>query len=233
MHSKMEKVEISQQINEVIYKRFMEKEQDERDKIIKSIKKYIKEEFKADNIIQFEFTEGEWRVIGDKWIEAIQKLSKILQITYDDIVIEYPPEWENLDVHQSGTKLQYIKLDQPNHQTEFDDVKSKFLHQLNVNVQVETIERIQNSHLWENYYWAKKRIETKYKDVAGVDISYERLFFHATHFTDPKLVIDSTEGIDRRYLIFVFYIYLCLCTDTQLEQDTDMEHTLQNSQITQ
>ena len=46
-------------------------------------------------------------------------------------------------------------LDETKDQVEFNDVKTRFLDQLNINATVDCIERIQNIHLWENYYCAK------------------------------------------------------------------------------
>ena len=198
MCSKLDQLKMSQQLNEPVYNRFMEFEDDERQDIIKQIKNEIKEEHKGDNRIKFKFTDNECIVVGDKCIEAIAKLIKKIKITYEDIKVEYPPEWSQMDIHKNGTKLQFVMLEETKDQVEFNDVKTRFFDQLNINATVDCIERIQNIHLWENFYCAKKLIESKYKNISGVEIFLEKLCFHATHFTDPKLVIDSAEGIDRR-----------------------------------
>ena len=76
---------------------------------------------------------------------------------------------------------------------EYDRVKGQFnctLPQRKVN----KIYRIQNKHLWTNYYDHSRRM----LDVNN-GVLREELLFHGTRQNDPKLIYRGTDGFDMRH----------------------------------
>lgn len=80
----------------------------------------------------------------------------------------------------------------PRGSLEWNDIQEKMLLPVS-KVKIITIERIQNTWLWEAYQQSKKRMSDKNDGVAN-----EKMLFHGTRQTRPKDIYDSEQGFDSR-----------------------------------
>ena len=76
--------------------------------------------------------------------------------------IEIPKEWENVEAHYQGEKVQVFSLDKVKHKDEYKLVENQFMINNGYGGKVTGIERIQNIDLFENYYFARRRVLDKY-----------------------------------------------------------------------
>jgi len=88
---------------------------------------------------------------------------------------------------------EYLKLDVLNkNSNDYTLCESIFKKTLNSSTLV-SITRIQNTELWKNYCFAKYQLKTKGN-------SEEKMLFHGTRTTDPKLIYEGKEeGFDMRF----------------------------------
>ena len=73
-----------------------------------------------------------------------------------------PKEWENVEAHYQGEKVQVFSLDKVKHKDEYKLVENQFMINNGYGGKVISIERIQNIDLFENYYFARRRVLDKY-----------------------------------------------------------------------
>lgn len=72
------------------------------------------------------------------------------------------------------------------------------------------IKRIQNKNLYERYYFSKLRITNKLEKLKSegknIDPNIDEVLgFHGTRNTDPSIIYNSQEGIDRRFTTTGFF----------------------------
>jgi hypothetical protein len=99
----------------------------------------------------------------------------------------YPEEWQP---QKKPCELQPVT---PN-SIEWNGVLSHMRKTMQ-NVNLVKVERVQNRALWDKYSLEMTHMKGRNGD-SGVN---EKLLFHGTSKTDPKVIIESVKGIDFRY----------------------------------
>lgn len=99
----------------------------------------------------------------------------------------YPVEWQP---QKKPCELQAVT---PN-SIEWNGVLSHMKKTMS-NVNLMKLERVQNRALWDKYSLEMAQMKERNGD-SGVS---EKLLFHGTRKTDPKVIVDSVKGIDFRY----------------------------------
>ena len=113
--------------------------------------------------VTIRYSDDKCIIYGSQFFEAkIMIWNKFKDIVYFKSQVEFPPEWENMEAHNLGTKIQVFELDQEKHEKEYELVENTFMKENNFGGIVTKIERIQNIDLYENYSFARKRVLTKY-----------------------------------------------------------------------
>ena len=103
------------------------------------------------------------------------------------IYVALPEEWEHQD-----TDLKLCLLDVSTNEEEFAKIASLFWQSL-PDLEIRTIERIQNRVLWKKY-------STKSKGMHEDNIPCrERTLFHGTRHTDPKEIYEGDSSFDMRH----------------------------------
>ena len=101
--------------------------------------------------------------------------------------IALPEEWEHQD-----TDLRLCLLDASTNEEEFTKIASLFFQSL-PDVEIRTIERIQNRVLWKKY-------STKSKSMHEDNIPCrEKTLFHGTKQTNPKDIYEGDSSFDMRH----------------------------------
>lgn len=101
--------------------------------------------------------------------------------------IALPEEWEHQD-----TDLKLCLLDISANEEEFAKIASLFWQSL-PDLEIRTIERIQNRVLWKKY-------STKSKSMHEDNIPCrERILFHGTRQTSPKEIYEGDSSFDMRH----------------------------------
>ena len=99
----------------------------------------------------------------------------------------YPEEWQP---QKKPCELQAVM---PN-RIEWNGVLSHMKKTM-PNVNLVKVERVQNRALWDKYSLEMTHMKGRNGD-SGVN---EKLLFHGTSKTDPKVIVESVKGIDFRY----------------------------------
>ena len=97
-----------------------------------------------------------------------------------------PPEWQK---PQSKTTELFHLTDG----TELSKVAGRFLQTM-PQARIASVQRIQNTWLWDRYVKHRERLQLKNGGVVN-----EIELFHGTRNNDPKLIYDSEDGFDMRY----------------------------------
>ena len=71
----------------------------------------------------------------------------------------------------------------------------KLMKESLTNVKIQTIERIQNKHLWQKYDFFRKKMEERTQG-SGVN---EKELFHGTRSNHPREIYESDKGFDFRF----------------------------------
>lgn len=144
-----------------------------------------------------------------KMAEAIELLIK------DDQFIEYPSNWvdERLSDMETDISIQneYKDFGFPRsnlvkisaNSREFDEVSKAFKIRKCAKYEIVEIERLQSKHLYKDYYLKQLEINYKHNNRISKTLQpqYEhRKLFHGTSGFDPKYVLCSEEGIDKRFV---------------------------------
>ena len=99
----------------------------------------------------------------------------------------YPEEWQP---QKKPCELQAVT---PN-SIEWNGILSHMKETI-PNVNLVKVERVQNRALWDKYSLEMTHMKGR-NGVSGVN---EKLLFHGTSKTDPKVIVESVKGIDFRY----------------------------------
>ena len=79
------------------------------------------------------------------------------------------------------------------------------------------LERIQNYAFLERYSLKLKAIKDKYAKLPHIKIdSLTKTMFHGTNDVDPKFILGTEEGLDKRYTsanLFGIGVYFAICSD--------------------
>ena len=97
-----------------------------------------------------------------------------------------PPEWKP---QNKITEVFTVSPGTP----EWLHVFQRFQHTM-PQARVTSVQRIQNTWLWERYVQHKKRLHTKNNGMVN-----EMDLFHGTRNNDPKLIYEGEDGFDMRY----------------------------------
>ena len=100
--------------------------------------------------------------------------------------IVLPEEWEKQD-----TDLKLFTLDDNTNGEEFWRISHQLFQTL-PNVEIRTIERIQNYVLWKKYLMRAKSMEDKSVPRG------EKILFHGTSQTNPKEIYEGDDSFDMR-----------------------------------
>ena len=130
-------------------------------------------------------------------LRGVSSLVQKALVEMQKVVIEHMPT-------ESNDKVQFPAEWQPQEKTtelfplvrgsaEWRRVEQKFAATM-VGVQITSIERVQNTWLWEKYVQHKKMIHKK--NAGSVN---EMELFHGTSGNNPLLIYGSEEGFDMRY----------------------------------
>ena len=122
---------------------------------------------------------------------AVLKTVTALQeeiISYQSSAVEvcFPPEWQP---QAKTTELFKLSLGT----SEWNHVAQKFQQTMS-HANIASIQRIQNTWLWDRYVKHRDRLKLKNNGVVN-----EMELFHGTRTNDPKLIYESEDGFDMRY----------------------------------
>ena len=125
---------------------------------------------------------------------AVHAVQTVIGLVHEEIINyqasaddNLPPEWQ-----QPQSKLTEL-FDVAQGTPEWICVAQRFQHTM-PQAPITSIQRIQNTWLWERYVQHKKRLHTKNSGVVN-----EMDLFHGTRNNDPKLIYESEDGFDMRY----------------------------------
>ena len=110
---------------------------------------------------------------------------------YDARDDEYPEEWENLSECET-VELQLFQLKRGSN--EWKSVEQKFTSTMSHPHHIVEITRIQNTWLWSNYMFQKKRMSKRNDGIIN-----ELDLFHGTRKNLPQEIYTSQVGFDVRY----------------------------------
>ena len=135
---------------------------------------------KGGKLLKLEGEKHAVKIVNDLVLEEIINY----QASADD---NLPPEWQQ--PQSKTTELFDVAQGTP----EWICVAQRFQHTM-PQAPITSIQRIQNTWLWERYVQHKKRLHTKNNGVVN-----EMELFHGTRNNDPKLIYESEDGFDMRY----------------------------------
>ena len=121
--------------------------------------------------------------------DALSEMQKCLithMETSTGTKVQKPKEWQP---QNRTTELFNV----PSHSTEYTRVVGKFTATMS-NVNMVSVQRVQNQYLWEKFEHHKGMIEQKNGGQAN-----EMELFHGTSNNDPQQIYDSEEGFDMRF----------------------------------
>ena len=80
-------------------------------------------------------------------------------------------------------------------------VATKFLNSVGRDVRVHKIERVENRNLWNKFATelAVKDLNPPYSILEEGGRGNPQLLFHGTTGTNPRIILDSHEGLDLRF----------------------------------
>ncbi|XP_075881704.1 protein mono-ADP-ribosyltransferase PARP14-like isoform X2 [Nelusetta ayraudi] len=110
---------------------------------------------------------------------------KVVELQRQDMKAAVPPEWENMQ----GNLVKTVKL--PVGSPEFIDVEAK-TNKTGLQANIISIERIQNTTLWQGYQLMKKQLEVKNNHKNN-----ERQLFHGTNAKSVDWI--NNRGFDRGF----------------------------------
>ncbi len=132
--------------------------------------------------------------MGDRYLAEQLQLQQAQQLTTDnqtntkvDDPIQKPPDWQK----QSDSRTTEV-FSVAQGSTEWTRVEQKF--KATLAYQIVSISRIQNTWLWENYCFHRKKLHQKNNGTVN-----EIELFHGTRLNDPKLIYEGEHGFDMRY----------------------------------
>ena len=99
----------------------------------------------------------------------------------------YPVEWEQ---QQKACELKAVLVNSVEWNGVLEEMKKTMS-----NVKLVKVERVQNRPLWDKYDLEMGHMKDRNGD-GGIN---EKLLFHGTRGTDPKVIVESVKGIDFRY----------------------------------
>ena len=120
---------------------------------------------------------------------SVEKTIRVMEGEIDEYLRSAesaPPEWKP---QNKITEVFTVSPGTP----EWLHVFQRFQHTM-PRVRVTSIQRIQNTWLWERYVQHKKRLHSKNNGVVN-----EMELFHGTRNNDPKLIYEGEDGFDMRY----------------------------------
>ena len=82
---------------------------------------------------------------------------------------------------------------------------------------ISKLERVQSYHFLKRYWFKLKEIRNKYEKLPHIQINnLTKTMFHGMKSMDAKIVLDSKEGLDKRYTFvhrFGIGVYFAVCSD--------------------
>ena len=126
---------------------------------------------------------------------AINSVEKVYSLVQEEIInyqasaedADLPPEWQK--PQSKTTELFNLPQGTP----EWNQVVQKF-QQTMPQARITSVQRIQNTWLWERYVQHRKRLHLKNSGMVN-----EMELFHGTRNNDPKLIYEGEDGFDMRY----------------------------------
>ena len=121
--------------------------------------------------------------------ETIFRFNPLINIFQD-----LPSSWDNLQYLSFQTSIyNSVALDLNSDESRL--IIDRMRENQMMNFEIIQIERIQNIPAYQKYWKEKEILSAKYNK----DIIIEKLLFHGTSITDPRLILESEEGFSTSF----------------------------------
>jgi len=105
--------------------------------------------------------------------------------TYDPLVFHFPAEWE---AQEQICELKDLRK----YSMEWNRIEGLISESIPL-VTIQSIQRIQNQHLWRRYFLERTCLQAKCGHMNEMEL------FHGSRNTSPELIYNSEQGFDMRF----------------------------------